>query len=368
MSIAYGGDNITFPDASTQNTSPKTGFVNRIINGGMTIDQRNAGASVTPASGAVTYALDRYAFFVNQASKLTVQQSTTVPTGFKNSMVVTSSSAYSSGASDVFVMFQSIEGLNVSDLGWGAAGAQAITISFWFRSSLTGTHSGAVSNSGNTRSYPFTFTVSSANTYEYKTVTIAGDTSGTWLTTNGIGLSLKFNCGSGSLQLGTAGAWASADLSGVTGSVSLVGTSGATFYITGVQLEKGSVATSFDFRSIGTELGLCQRYYYRFVPQNTTERFCVAYASATTTADGVVVFPVSMRAAPAALEQSGTAADYNITFGGGNANCSAVPTVVVGSANNQTIRFTVASGLTNSWAVVLRSTTTSAYLGFSAEL
>ena len=242
---------------------PVTGFKNRIINGSMVIDQRNAGASVTPTNGAVTYTLDRYAFYVNQASKLTVQQSTTVPAGFKNSMVITSSSAYSSGASDIFVMFQSIEGLNVSDLGWGAAGASAVTVSFWARSSLTGTHSGALSNAGNSRSYPFTFTISAANTWEYKTIAVAGDTSGTWLTTNSAGITLKFNCGSGTSALGTANAWASADYSGATGSVSLVGTSGATLYITGVQLEKGSTATSFDYRPYGTELSLCQRYYQK---------------------------------------------------------------------------------------------------------
>jgi hypothetical protein len=213
-------------------------------------------------------------------------------------------------------MFQSIEGLNVSDLGWGAAGAQAITISFWFRSSLTGTHSGAVSNSGNTRSYPFSFTVSAANTYEYKTVTIAGDTSGTWLTTNGAGLTLKFNCGSGSTALGTAGAWASADYSGATGSVSLVGTSGATFYITGVQLEKGSTATSFDYRPYGTELVLCQRYY------EVGAIFPIGFTSSGGNFGGTVKFSVTKRASPTLTQTSTSAVNLSATpsnTGTGNA-------------------------------------------------
>ena len=239
-----------------------TGFKNRIINGSMMIDQRNAGASVTPANGAVTYTLDRWAFFVNQASKLTTQQSSVAPAGFKNSLLVTSSSAYSVGSSDVFVLFQPIEGFNSSDLDFGTANAKTITVSFWVRSSLTGNFGGAISNSGNTRSYPFTFAINSANTWEQKSITIAGDTGGTWVgATNGVGLNLKISLGAGSIFSGTAGAWASADLTQPTGSTSVVGTNGATFYITGVQLEKGSTATSFDYRPYGTELALCQRYY-----------------------------------------------------------------------------------------------------------
>ena len=240
------------------------GFRNRIINGAMVIDQRNAGASVTPSAG--TYTLDRYAFTVTAASKLTCQQnagSITPPVGFKNYLGITSSSAYSIGSGDLFQVYQAIEGLNIYDLAWGTANATTVTLSFWVRSSLTGTFGGAIQNSAQNRSYPYSYTILAANTWEQKSITIAGDTTGTWLTTNGVGMYVGFGLGAGSTYSGTAGAWAGANYNSATGATSVVGTNGATFYITGVQLEKGSTATSFDYRPYGTELALCQRYYQR---------------------------------------------------------------------------------------------------------
>ena len=236
------------------------GLKNRIFNGDMRIDQRNAGASVTPTVNT-TYTLDRWNTYLSQASKFSVQQSTTVPSGFKNSILVTSLSAYTVGTSETFAIAQRIEGLNTSDLDWGTANAATVTLSFWVRSSLTGTFGGAIKNSAENRVYPFSYTISSANTYEQKTITIAGDTSGTWLTTNGVGLTVVFSLGTGATVSGTSGAWGAGNLFSATGATSVVGTSGATFYITGVQLEKGSTATSFDYRPYTTELQLCQRYY-----------------------------------------------------------------------------------------------------------
>jgi len=239
-------------------TSGITGFKNRIINGAMVIDQRNAGASVTPNN---SYTLDRWQGSNSQTAKYTVQQSSTSTTGFINSLLATSSSAYTVGASETFVLQQKIEGLNIADLAWGTASAATVTLSFWVRSSLTGTFGGSLSNSASNRSYPFSYTISTANTFEQKTITIAGDTSGTWLTTNGIGIVVNISIGSGATVSGTAGAWAGSTYYSATGATSVVGTNGATFYITGVQLEKGSTATSFDYRPYGTELALCQRYY-----------------------------------------------------------------------------------------------------------
>lgn len=236
-----------------------TGFKNRIINGGMVIDQRNAGASVTPA--ASTYLLDRWQCVNTQGSKFSYQQSSTTASGFKNSMLATVVSAFSVGSGDFFMFQQQIEGFNIADLGWGAAGAATVTLSFWVRSSLTGTFGGYVTNGNNTRSYPFTYTISAANTFEYKTVTIAGDTTGTWNTGNTSGIQVGFSLGSGSSVNGTAGAWATATYLGATGQTNIVGTNGATFYITGVQLERGSNATSFEFRDYGRELMMCQRYF-----------------------------------------------------------------------------------------------------------
>ena len=241
---------------------PVTGFKNRILNGAMMIDQRNAGASVT-ASDA-TYTLDRWIIRASQASKFTVQQnagSVTPPNGFIKYLGITSSSAYTVGVSEYFDIAQRIEGLNVADFGWGSVGASTVTLSFWVRSSLTGTFGGTLNNSDYTRSYPFTYTISSANTWEQKTITILGDTSGTWSTSNTTGIQINFGLGAGANVSGTSGSWSGSTYLSATGATSVVGTNGATFYITGVQLEKGSTATSFDYRPYGTELQLCQRYY-----------------------------------------------------------------------------------------------------------
>jgi hypothetical protein len=242
-----------------QSGSNNVTFRNRLINGGMMIDQRNAGASVTPNSTA--YTLDRWQLSTGVSSKLSVQQSSTAPAGFKNSVLLTSTSAYTPGSSDYISFCQKVEGFNFADMAWGTANAQPATLSFWVRSSLTGTFSGALQSDGAGRSYPFTFAISAANTFEYKTVTIPGDTSGTWGTGNGIGVEVHFNMGSGSNLLGTANAWVSAWRTGVTGSVALVGTSGATMYLTGVQLEEGTAASPFENRLYGTELQLCMRYF-----------------------------------------------------------------------------------------------------------
>jgi hypothetical protein len=258
------GGNTAQINGMTPTAQSLQGFRNRIINGGMVIDQRNAGASAGTSSGTFAYFLDRWVASYSQTSKFTVQQnagSVTPPAGFTNYLGVTSSSAYSVASGESFNMQQPIEGFNVADLGWGAAGAQTVTVSFWVRSSLTGAFGGAVCNSNLTRSYPFTYTVSAANTWEYKTVSIPGDTSGTWVTNNGVGLRLYFNLGAGSTVSGTAGAWASANFQSATGAVSVVGTNGATFYITGVQLEAGSVATPFEQIDYGRELIMCQRYF-----------------------------------------------------------------------------------------------------------
>jgi len=266
---------------------------NRIINGNMVIDQRNAGASVTPLD---SYTLDRWRGYASAASKYTVQQnagSVTPPSGYVNYLGATSSSAYSVSSSDYFAIVQNIEGLNVADLGWGTANAQTVTVSFWVRSSLTGTFGGSFVNSGYTRCYPFTYTISAANTWEQKTVTITGDTTGTWLTTNGVGVRVWFGLGAGSSQSGTAGSWQGAGYVSATGAVSVVGTSGATFYITGVQLEAGSAATPFEYRPYGMELTLCQRYY----------ETCGNNATAMSESGGTnpwvaVLFAVPKRAAP----------------------------------------------------------------------
>jgi len=277
--IGSAGVGLNSLSASNLDTTTQyTGFKNRIINGAMVIDQRNAGASVTPTSGS--YTLDRWKIYCSQASKFSVQQnagSVTPPTGFTNYLGATSLSAYTVGAGEEFDICQFIEGYNIADLGFGSANAKTVTLSFWVRSSLTGTFGGALQNSGSSRSYVFSYTISSANTWEQKSITIAGDQSGTWLTTNGLGISCNFGIGQGSSVSNTAGSWYAGNYVNVTGATSVVGTSGATFYITGVQLEKGSTATSFDYRPTTTELTLCQRYYEKSFAQGTAPALNQSY-------------------------------------------------------------------------------------------
>jgi hypothetical protein len=264
--MAYGTINADLMTTSDGvSSSGLYGFKNRLINSAMVIDQRNAGASITPTDGQ--YTVDRWKYGASQASKFTFQQNagsltgTNLPAGFVNYAGLTVASAVTIGATDYFTYNQFIEGYNIADLNWGNANAKTVTLSFWVRSSLTGTFGVSFTNNAENRFYPATYTILSANTWEQKTITVAGDTSGTWLTTNGAGIRLIFGLGVGSSYSASSGAWTASAGYGATGATSVVGTNGATFYITGVQLEKGSTATSFDYRPFGTELQLCQRYY-----------------------------------------------------------------------------------------------------------
>jgi len=278
---------------------------NRIQNGAMVIDQRNAGASTTPSATATNvYTLDRWAYFQSVASKFAIQQnagSVTPPAGFSNYLGLTSQSAYSVGSSDYFGVMQIIEGFNVYDLGWGTANAKTVTLSFQVYSSLTGTFGGAIQNAAQNRSYPFTYTISSANTWTSISVTVAGDTGGTWVGASNSGsIRVNFGLGMGSSFSGTAGAWAGANTMNATGATSVVGTNGATFYITGVQLEVGSSATGFEYRQYGQELALCQRYYWKklglYSAANTTVGAGMMYSN--TDARCTLFNPVVMRSAP----------------------------------------------------------------------
>jgi len=276
---------------------------NIIINGAMIMAQR--GSSSSAGNG---YAVDRFTNPVSQSSKLTVQQnagSVTPPAGFQYYYGMTSSSAYTPISTDYFYVGQNIEGYNVAHLDWGTANAKTVTLSFWVRSSLTGTFGGSIQNSAQNRSYPFSYAISSANTWEYKTVTIAGDTTGTWLKTTGKGAVLWFSVGAGSNNQGTAGAWAAANYASVTGAVDVVGTSGATWYITGVQLELGNAATPFEHLSHSEELALCQRYYETF------GTYITGGAGGFTYTSGSVMVPVYFKVKKRTSPTMGASTLYN---------------------------------------------------------
>ena len=290
---------------------------NRIINGAMTIDQRNAGATLSLATTAAPlYAVDRFFAYQDKTGVTgTVGQSTDAPAGFKNSFGVTITTGSTSGAADQSFIAHLIEGLNVADLGFGTANAQTITLSFWVKSSITGTNGFSVGNSAGNRAYIGSYTVNLANTWEQKTVTIAGDTSGTWLTTNGIGIRIRFNIGSGSNWFGAAGSWGTF-YNGPTGSFSTTATSGATFYITGLQLEVGSTASPFEHRQYGQELALCQRYYEKSYDINTvagTNTFsgAIRFRTASSSVEVPLKFTQTKRATP-------TVTPYSIIGPSGN--------------------------------------------------
>ena len=364
LTVADGGTGASTV-AAAQTNLQVFNFKNRIINGDMRIDQRNAGASVATSSGTFLYSLDRWQAIYAQTSKYTIQQnagSVTPPVGFTNYLGVTSTSAYTVGSSDYFSVRQIVEGLNIGDLSWGTANAKTVTLSFQVYSSLTGTFGGCLTNGAENRSYPFSYTVSSANTWTSVSVTIAGDTSGTWLTTNGQGIQIRFGLGAGSTFLGTAGAWAAGNYIQPTGTVSVVGTSGATFYITGVQLEVGSSATGFEYNDYGRQLIQCQRYFEKSYDIST------ALATATTSGqtissgtvgglstsyiEGSTVFKVTKRATPTitawdpsgnsgkcSRTYSGNSSSANQAFGAGNLGMTGFSYNSSGTANANVMSF-----------------------------
>jgi len=362
---------VIFSDSSSlPAASSPFGLKNRIINGDMVIDQRNAGASVATSSSFLVYSVDRWYGLYSQTSKFTMQQnagSVTPPPGFTNYLGCTSTSAYTVGSSEIFYIRQSIEGFNIPDLAWGTANARTITISFWVRSSLTGTFGGALQNSAANRSYPFSYTISSANTWEQKSITITGDTSGTWLTNNGVGVGVQFSLGAGATASGTAGSWQAANLSSATGAVSVVGTNGATFYITGVQLERNTTATPFEWLPYGTELALCQRYYAK-MSSFSGNNYC-AFASGmwftNTTSNMFVKYPVSMRASPT-IAYGGTLA---VSYGsGGLANIASVNASYVGTDSMLWQPVTPGVGTAGGAGVVMGNNDATCFVSLNAEL
>ena len=346
------------------NASSNFGFKNRIINGAMVISQRGTSFSA-PANG--DYTLDRWQYIASQSSKVAITQDTTVyPVGFTSSLKVTSSSAYSVGASEKFTIRQCIEGLNTTDLAWGTANAKTVTLSAWVYSSLTGTFGGSLYNYDTNYFYPFSYSIPTANTWTQISVTIAGPTSGTWLTTNTGSIEVSFSLGSGATVSGTAGTWGSTVYFSATGATSVVGTNGATFYITGVQLEKGSTATSFDYRPYGTELSLCQRYYYRAV-NGTSQPITNGFYYSTTDIRGIINFPCTMRASPSLVSSSGT--DYfRLQAVSGDDTFNTLLEAGVTSPTAMYLYINAnASGVAGTAGAIL-SNNASAYLAFSSEL
>jgi hypothetical protein len=340
---------------------------NRIINGAMTISQR--GASPTIAGGG-EYSLDRFGNYYS-GNAFTSVQSTTAPAGFTNSMLFTITTASASPTYSFF--YHKIEGFNCADLAFGTSSASPVTLSFWVRSSVAGVYSIAIGNSDADRAYAVQYTINSANTWEQKTMTVAGDQSGTWPKTNGTGIMLRWNLGTSGGRLISAGSWQAANVDGATGSTGAnawANTSGATFYITGVQLERGTVATPFDVRPYGTELQLCQRYYQTFCGDQSNQNITMFQAYSTTNVNGgVIPFFTKMRSVPTFSYSA--LSDFYIQNATGSGTA---PSVLQISANENSttvgsIRANVATAiLVAGNAAQFFAANTNARLNFSAEL
>jgi hypothetical protein len=340
------------------------GFRNRIINGGMMISQR--GVSPTQSGGG-DYSVDRFLNYYS-GNVYTSVQSTTAPSGFINSLLLTNTTASASPSYSFFG--QKIEGLNCTDLGFGTSNASIVTLSFWVRSSVIGIYSFSLSNSDNNRSYAAQYTINTANTWELKTVSIGGDTTGTWLTTNGTGIFIRWNMGTGqSGRLISAGSWQAANADGTTGSTGAntwANTVGATFYITGVQLEKGNIATSFDVRPYTTELQLCQRYFVKFGGEVSAEVVAPSGMGAGDTSGQFFnLYPVRMRTQPTATFNSLTLAD---TVNPAVAVTSIAFGTAVGSSQISAVTMNVASGVAANRPLYARTSGTGGFLAYSAEL
>lgn len=363
VSIAQGGaNNVTMR--------------NRIINGAMVIDQRNGGVSVsTPVGGvgASTYGVDRFALYNQTEGGYSVQQVSDAPAGLKYSLKVTTTTAAggSPAASALAFVNQTVEAYNISDINEGTANAQSLTLSFWVKSSLTGSFTVTAENN-NDRTFLTTYTINSASTWEKKTVVIPPCVDGTWNVTNGRGIVIRWGLlGGSTYQQASSASWQSVDAKFfVPGTVALAQTLNATLQITGVQLEAGTTATAFEQRLYGTELALCQRYFYSLdLGNNASQSGPSGYADTTTSAFTICNFPVTMRVAPTTMTTSGTATDYGVRIAGGSTvSFNAVPTLSNPTTTNALIIGVVASGLTAGGGLFIRGlNAANRYLGFSAE-
>ena len=351
---------LTFSDSSNQSAAASPyGLKNRIINGDMVIDQRNAGASF--AGGG--YSLDRWLSGLS-TNAWTSQRSTNAPAGFVNSLLVTVTTPQAPGATNLAYYSQKIEGFNIADLNFGTANAATVTLSFWVRSSVTGTFSIALLNGSQNRSYVATYTINAANTWEKETITITGDTAGTWNTNNTAGLEVFFDLGSGSNFQATAGSWQAGTFLRTSGSSNFANTSGATFYITGVQLERNTTATPFEWLPYGMELMLCQRYYAKLT--SASGNFVghgSGYVVSSTSSNAWIKYPTTMRAAPT-LAVSGLA----ITDGNANYSITSFGSIYYGY-DGLLATFVNSSGATAFRPIlVIANNNTTGYVEIAAEL
>jgi hypothetical protein len=368
VTLGDSGDSVAIPTGVGFNGF---GYRNIFINGDMQIAQRST--SVASITTAGYYTLDRYLLEPSSLGTWTMSQSTDVPSGygFAKSLKLDCTTADASpSAADYLVLNQRFEGQNLQYLKKGTASALSLTASFWVKSTKTGTFILELFDVDNNRGISKSYTVNTTNTWEFKTVTFDGDTSGALDNDNGASLSLTYWLGagtdftSGTLQT----SWGTRTAANIAvGQVNIADSTSNDFYLTGVQLEAGTTASDFEFLPIDVNLGRCQRYYYKTQSAGAGSLFGSGRNASTTVAVGSIFFPTTMRINPTALEQSGTASDYQIRHGTTTTTCSSVPTIFATSPIGY-VNFTVASGLTAGQGCDLRGANTDAFLAWSAEL
>jgi len=345
--------------------SSNLGRRNLIINGAMQVSQRHGSNVYAQINDGLS--LDRFKGNTYDGGiatgKYTVQQSSTAPDDFSHSLLVTSSASTADNANNIFNIEQRIEGYNTAHLNFGSSSAKTITLSFYVRSSLTGTFGGALKNSDRNRAYPFSYTINSANTFERKTITISGDTTGTWVgSTNGMGLWVSFGLGVGSTRSGTSGAWGGGDMFSSTGATSVIGTSGATWFLTGLQVEVGDTATPFEHRSYGEELALCQRYYERWARSGNLG-VTMGHTFSTGNSYGIVNYKTK-RASPDCTSSTGL---WRIRVGGVGNN-ETTTTLTFANVGLDTARVLYTGNGTSAGATGWIVANHNAYVEFDAEL
>ena len=338
---------------------------NLIINGNMEIDQR--GTSGTASNG--DYLTDRWKWEQVGSGVVTITQDTDTPNGtYKNSLKIDVTTADASmAASDEYALTQSIEGLNSARLGLGTSDAETITLSFWVKSTKTGTFSGALTNSAGDRSYAFEYTVSVTDTWEQKSVTITLDTSGTWLTTNGIGVRVRFALALGSNWHGTVDTWEAANDYGTSSQVNAMDSVSNNFFLTGVMMTVGSTAPSTFIAagggSYGAELALCQRYYWRLSSDTSNESMGAGHCDSTTTAFIWINHPVPMRTDSPTQTDSGT---FQIREVASNRTVTAVALAGRNTAYGCELQVTTSSVTAGNGCILM--TTSGAVCDFATEL
>lgn len=342
------------------------GGENIIDNGAFAVDQRNTGSAVTPANATPTFGPDRWYMYKNTAATFTIDQDTTAPDGFTYSLKVTNTGVDSSiSATDRALIVHRIEGDRIRHLGLGSSDAKKVTLSFYVRSSLTGTHGGAFRNhDSNQRVYAFSYTINDADTWERKSITLTLDTSGTWPSDNTLGLQIQFGLGVGTDFSTTAGAWGDGDKNSASGALTtMLSTSGATWYITGVQLEVGESATAFKHKSYADDYNDCLRYFWRYSKNTAYGEFFLIRTYSTSAGTGAARFPVPMRIDPTLA--------VNVTVNSSNFSYS-LTSLAIGAAdiNHTSFEYNCAGAFTANGAAIIQkvNNTDLVALDFDAEL